>query len=95
MALCYVSSAQTIVSMVMKGTAYVGNEKSRCAIELGRRRRGTTLRAAINELMDRARDAPAVAREAMLADFAEPVHDSIAAALATRLPRLSSALEEF
>ena len=53
------------------------------------------MRAAINELMDRARDAPTVAREAMPVDFAEPVHDSIAAALATRLPRLSSALEEF
>ena len=53
------------------------------------------MRAAINELMDRARDAPTVAREAMPVDFAEPVHDCIAAALATRLPRLSSALEEF
>ena len=53
------------------------------------------MRAAINELMDRARDAPTVAREAMPVDFADPVHDSIAAALATRLPRLSSALEEF
>lgn len=52
------------------------------------------MRAAINELMDRARDAPTVAREAMPVDFAEPVHDCIAAALATRLPRLSSALEE-
>ena len=53
------------------------------------------MRAAISELMDRARDAPTVAREAMPVDFAEPVHDCIAAALATRLPRLSSALEEF
>lgn len=53
------------------------------------------MRAAINELMDRARDAPTVAREAMPVDFAEPVHDCIAAAMATRLPRLSSALEEF
>ena len=52
------------------------------------------MRAAINELMDRARDAPTVAREAMPLDFAEPVHDSIAAALATRLSGLSSALEE-
>ena len=52
------------------------------------------MRAAINELMDRARDAPTVAREAMPVDFAEPVHDSIAAALATRLSGLSSALEE-
>jgi len=30
----------------------------------------------------------------MPVDFAEPVHDSIAAALATRLSGLSSALEE-
>jgi|TARA_Y100000588_G_scaffold341892_1_gene386250 serine/threonine-protein kinase HipA len=52
------------------------------------------MRAAISELMDRARDAPTVAREAMPVDFAEPVHDSIAAALATRLSGLSSALEE-
>lgn len=52
------------------------------------------MRAAINELMDRARDAPTVAREAMPVDFAEPVHESIAAALATRLSGLSSALEE-
>ena len=52
------------------------------------------MRAAISELMDRARDAPTVAREAMPLDFAEPVHDSIAAALATRLSGLSSALEE-
>ncbi|MBY8825097.1 type II toxin-antitoxin system HipA family toxin [Sphingomonas colocasiae] len=52
------------------------------------------MRAAITDLLDRAPDAPGQARAAMPDDFADAVHQSIAAAIANRLPHLAGALEE-
>ena len=53
------------------------------------------MRLAIDELIERAGDAPTNALEAMPDDFAAAVYESIAAALAARLRGLSSALDEF
>lgn len=52
------------------------------------------MRRAISELLDLETNAVSQARAAMPADFADEVHDSIAAAIDRRLPHLASALEE-
>lgn len=54
----------------------------------------TSMRKAITDLLDRARDAPAKARAAMPDDFATSIHDCVAAALNRRLPHLEGALDD-
>lgn len=52
------------------------------------------MRNAITELLDRAAQAPVQARGQMPDDFAHAMHDSVAAAIAKRLPHLASALDD-
>jgi serine/threonine-protein kinase HipA len=52
------------------------------------------MRNAIAELLDLAAHAPDQARGQMPDDFAHAIHDSVAAAIAKRLPHLASALDE-
>ena len=52
------------------------------------------MRGAITELLDRAAHAPYQAHGQMPDDFAHAIHDSIAAAIAKRLPHLASALDD-
>nr|WP_281379422.1 type II toxin-antitoxin system HipA family toxin [Novosphingobium sediminicola] len=53
-----------------------------------------TMRDAIVELLDRAAHATDAALAQMPDDFAQSIHESVAAAIARRLPHLASALEE-
>ncbi|WP_072383754.1 HipA domain-containing protein [Novosphingobium sp. NDB2Meth1] len=52
------------------------------------------MRDAITELLERSADAPEKALAAMPNDFAQPIHESIAAAISKRLPLLAAALED-
>lgn len=52
------------------------------------------MRTAIIEILDRAMQAPNQALGQMPDDFANGIHDGVAAAIAKRLPHLASALED-
>lgn len=54
----------------------------------------TVMRGAITELLERAADGTTQARATMPEGFADSVHESIAAAIAKRLPHLASALDD-
>jgi serine/threonine-protein kinase HipA len=54
----------------------------------------SVMRGAITELLERAADGAAQARATMPEGFADSVHESIAAAIANRLPHLANALDD-
>lgn len=54
----------------------------------------TLMRQAITEILDLATQAPDQARGQMPDDFAHSIHESVTAAIAKRLPHLSSALDD-
>ena len=55
----------------------------------------TVMRRAIEEILERAPQAPGVALAAMPADFAMPIHDSVSRAIKSRAGSLEAAVAEF